>query len=371
MNLPWIELKRRPGRFATATVVLSLLAALLMLLGGLLDGLLNGATSGIKGLNADVLVYSSSAQSSFPRSRIEAATREQAEKADGVDAVGGLGVAQFGVRVNPDDERELVDAAIFGYEISPEGVPQPPADGEAYAAESFESSGISIGETVRVGPMRTPLKIVGWAEDLAYAGQRSMWVNPGTWREILNANKPVGRVGDDVFQALVVKTDAGADPSAVAAAIDQATDNATESLTKEEAIQAIPGVKEQSSTFGQIIGVTLLVAVIVVALFFALLTVERISLYGIFKAIGATTPVLFRGLMLQAVAVTAIASTIGVTLAVIFDAVIPPDALPYRIEPMRIVTNVASLLFASVIGCAFVLRRVLKIDPASAIGNGT
>ena len=52
-------------------------------------------------------------------------------------------------------------------------------------------------------------------------------------------------------------------------------------------------------------------------------------------------------------------------------AVIPPDALPYRIEPMRIVTNVASLLFASVIGCAFVLRRVLKIDPASAIGNGT
>ena len=215
-----------------------------------------------------------------------------------------------------------------------------------------------------------------------------MWVNPGTWREILNANKPVGRVGDDVFQALVIKTDAGADPSAVAAAIDQATDNATESLTKEEAIQAIPGVKEQSSTFGQIIGVTLLVAVIVVALFFALLTVERISLYGIFKAIGATTPVLFRGLMLQAVAVTAsatppnlaeiqavavtaIASTIGVTLAVIFDAVIPPDALPYRIEPMRIVTNVASLLFASVIGCAFVLRRVLKIDPASAIGNGT
>ena len=86
MNLPWIELKRRPGRFATATVVLSLLAALLMLLGGLLDGLLNGATSGIKGLNADVLVYSSSAQSSFPRSRIEAATREQAVKADGVDA---------------------------------------------------------------------------------------------------------------------------------------------------------------------------------------------------------------------------------------------------------------------------------------------
>ena len=38
------EMRRRPGRFATATALLTLIAMLLMLLGGLLDGLINRAT---------------------------------------------------------------------------------------------------------------------------------------------------------------------------------------------------------------------------------------------------------------------------------------------------------------------------------------
>ena len=44
-------------------------------------------------------------------------------------------------------------------------------------------------------------------------------------------------------------------------------------------MQALPGIKEQNSTFSAIIYVTLFVAGLVVALFFALLTLERIGLY--------------------------------------------------------------------------------------------
>ena len=40
MRLALRELRRRPGRFATATVILTLIAVLLMFLGGLLDGLI-------------------------------------------------------------------------------------------------------------------------------------------------------------------------------------------------------------------------------------------------------------------------------------------------------------------------------------------
>ena len=69
MNLALKELRRRPGRFATATVIITLIAILLMFLGSLLDGLIRSSTGAIRAQDADAIVYSSTAQASFARSR--------------------------------------------------------------------------------------------------------------------------------------------------------------------------------------------------------------------------------------------------------------------------------------------------------------
>ncbi len=182
MNVAALELRRRPERFATAVGILALLATLLMLLGGLLDGLLNGATGAVAAQRGDVIVYSSTAEQSFLRSRITPEQAAEVAAVDGVAEVGGLGVAQLGARVPGNDDRDLADVALFGYEIAPEGVPAPPAAGEAYADRSLESSGITDGMTIQVGPARTPIKVVGWVDDLAYSGQGSLWASPDTWR---------------------------------------------------------------------------------------------------------------------------------------------------------------------------------------------
>ena len=71
MRLALRELRRRPSRFALATVVLVFLSVLLLLLGGLLDGLYLGSTGAIRAQRADALVYSSTARDSFLRSRVD------------------------------------------------------------------------------------------------------------------------------------------------------------------------------------------------------------------------------------------------------------------------------------------------------------
>jgi len=205
--------------------------------------------------------------------------------------------------------------------------------------------------------------------DTTYSGQGALWADAATWREVLTANRPDQQLGADVFQALVVRTTADADGGDVAAAIDAATDGATESLTVTQAVDAIPGVEQQRSTFNQIIGVTIAIAVVVVALFFALLTVERLGLYGVLKAVGARSRTLFAGLVVQAVVVTAVAVTVAGGLALLLDAVIPVGSIPLDITVRRIVTSAILLLVAAVVGCAFSLRRVLRVDPASAIGT--
>ena len=152
--------------------------------------------------------------------------------------------------------------------------------------------------------------------------------------------------------------------------IDGAT-GTTESLTINAAIEEIPGVRAQRSTFNQIIGVTIAIAGVVVALFFALLTVERLALYGVLKALGARSSTLFAGVVAQAVVVTAVASVVAGGLAFLIDTLIPPGSIPLDISGSRVLTSAVLLLVAAVIGCAFSLRRVLRVDPAAAIGTGS
>ncbi len=66
MSLALKELRRRPGRFGVATIILTLIAILLMFLGGLLDGLTAGNTGAIRAQQADLIVYSSTSQDSPP-----------------------------------------------------------------------------------------------------------------------------------------------------------------------------------------------------------------------------------------------------------------------------------------------------------------
>ncbi|MFN7149823.1 MAG: ABC transporter permease, partial [Microthrixaceae bacterium] len=177
MKLAWTELRRRPGRFATATAILAVIASLLMLLGGLLDGLIDGATSAVESQPGEIIVFSSTAESSFLRSRITPEQRSAVEGVDGVERVGGIGVAQLGARIPGNDDRDLADVALYGYELAPDGVPEPPAPGTAYADRTLEADGVREGMTIEVGPQRTPVEIVGWVEGLVYSGQGTLWAD--------------------------------------------------------------------------------------------------------------------------------------------------------------------------------------------------
>jgi putative ABC transport system permease protein len=363
------ELRRRPNRFAVATVILTLIALLLTFLGGLLDGLERGNTGALRLQDADAIVFADGADGSLVRSRIGEDVRRQVAAVVGEDRIGGLGSVQLGGRLEDRGPRDLVPTVLFGYELAPTGLPEaPPAAGEVFADESLRSEGVDEGTILRLGPARSQVRVIGFVDDSRYAGQGSLWGSLDTWREVLAANRPGARAAEGTVQALVVRApeDGG---SGLPRAIDAATGGATDSYTIQGAIAALPGVSQQRSVFNQIIGVTIVIAIVVIALFFALLTVERTGLYGVLKALGASSVTIFAGVLLQAVTVTAVAAAIGIAAAVALDALIPAGSIPFDATPPRLATTAVSLLVAAVLGCAFSLRRVLRIDPAAAIGG--
>jgi putative ABC transport system permease protein len=370
MKLALRELRRRPNRFAVATAILTLVAVLLMFLGGLLDGLVAGSTGALRRQDADAVVYAEGSEASLVRSRIGPEVRAEVEAVVGEDRVGGLGALQLGGRLDGRGPRDLVPIVLFGYELAPEGLPaEPPPTGDVYADESLRAEGIDEGTIIRLGPARTEARVVGFLSDSRYSGQGTLWGSLETWREATAANRPGAVVPDGTVQALVVRDDPARDGAALPDAIDEATAGATVSYTVDEAVDAIPGVSQQRTTFNQIIGVTVVVAVVVVALFFILLTVERVALYGVLKALGASSATLLAGVLVQAVVVTAIACVIGAGASLALDAALPAGSIPFTATVGRLLGSAAALMLAAVVGVAFSLRRVLRIDPASAIGG--
>jgi putative ABC transport system permease protein len=164
-----------------------------------------------------------------------------------------------------------------------------------------------------------------------------------------------------------VTPEQGVDDATAVSSIDASVPQ-VRALTKRDAILGLPGIRDQQAIFTAIITVTFVVAGLVVALFFALLTLERVGLFGVLKAVGTSSRTIAAGLSLQAVMIALGAFVLGALVALGLAAVIP-DAIPLELELRRAAITVVGLIVTALIGSAISFRRIVRIDPATAVGG--
>ncbi len=363
MRLGWRELVRRPSRFIAAGAMLTFIVLLLLLLGGLLDGLYGASTGAYRAQSASVIVYSETSRGSILRSRVDRVTRGAVASVPGVERVSGLGLVLIGGSV--PGRTGTLDLAVFGYEDANRRVPDPPSPGAAYADRALEAEGVRIGDEIVVGPSEIPVEVVGWVEDTRYLTQPAVWVHPETWHEILVTARPDAALPAGTFQALLVW--GRGDPADLALRIERVVPGLVVK-TIPEAVLGLPGVEAQSATFNQIITVTFVVAGIVVALFFSLVVLERAGLFGMLKALGASSRQLFAAVLTQALLVAAGAFAVGGVGSLVLVRLIPEE-IPVALSVRRAFVTALGLLVTATAGSAVSFRRILRIDPASAVGG--
>jgi putative ABC transport system permease protein len=377
MKMAAREMRRRPRSYLVPTGILLLLALLLLYPSAILDGILKYSTAVIQHAPADLIVYSETANGVQTRSWVDSEMRRQVQSVPGVAWVTTFDAAVFTGRVEGRDVSQSVGLALLASE-QPLG-PIIPGPGEAIVSSTLRGvRGIEEGQTLLVGPFRVPVTIIGFTSntDLWLLGgvvvDKTTWLEafgqsasgPGTGEGDGEGSQPTG--SQTGSQALFVKVAQGADMEQVADAIDQVTDGATETFTRSGAVRAVPGVRVQATIFGYIKAVTLAVALVVVGLFLSFLTLERTPLFAVLKAVGASSRQLFTGVVSQALIITLVAVLAAVlaTWALTF----VPLGLPTTMRFGRVVETMATLAFTSVAGSVLSLRRVVGIDPASAIG---
>lgn len=360
------EIRRSKGRFASIVAALSLIVFLVLILGALADGLFYGATGAVRSGNATAYAFSSDAKGSLVRSRLPVSDVEAFAAAPGVQQASGVGVLLTG-GTGPQGETDL---AIFGVGAGGVGLPSTLADGRmpeagesgvAAVDQSLQDEGVELGSTLSVGDV--PVEVVGFVADASYQLQPTVWTDLATWRAMLDAVRPELRGQPEFVSAVALSTGDGVALSDVAAAVP-----GTEVLSAEATGLAIPGVEQQKSTLNAIIYTTLAVAAIVVALFFALLILEKRELFAALKALGTSTGRLGRGVIVQALVASAIGVVVGAVAARLLGLVIP-EAVPTLFRTETLVLISVFTLVAGVVGAAFSLRRIARIDPATAIGG--
>lgn len=378
MKLALLELWRRPRRFMIALGSLSFLTLLLLFLGGLLDGLFLNSTGALRAQPDDaVVVLNADARDSIIRSRLSDENRAALESIDGVGDVEGLGLTLLGVEI--DASSDVLDGAVVGYSLARDGLADPPPSGTAWVDRRFEAEGLKIGDEMKVGPVRTSVTVHGWIDDANFLGQGGLWVDLDTWRTVASANRPDLGLSDSALNAWVVTPADGVSAAELAASIESGDDGdvgpeggdgpALSASIRDDAVEQLPGVKEQRSTFNAIIGTTFVVVAVVVGLFFALLTLERIRLDATLRALGSTSGRLIGGLVVQAVVVSVVSFAVGYGLSSALSAFTPPG-VPVEFTTSRALFTLVGVTGTAVVGSLMSARRISRIDPAIAIGAG-
>ena len=369
MLLALKELRRGKAQFAAIMSALTLLVFLVLVLGALADGLFFGATGALRQSPATHYVFAEESKGSFVRSQMDESVVGEIAAVPGVRTAGPIGVLLTGGQ----GPQGGLDVAVFGVDPQTTGIvtslvdgrlPDAGESGVAAADTRFADDGVRIGSTITVGGV--PAEVVGFVDGASFQLQPTLWTSVDTWRAMRDGARPELQGQTTAINAVAVMANDATDPG-LAARIAEAVPG-TSVLSSDEAGLAIPGVKQQNQTLSAIINITYAVAALVVALFFALLVLDKRALFAVLKAIGTPNRSLALGVVFQAVGASVVAVVIGGVLARAFALVIPPT-VPALFRNETLLTTAVAVVVFSVLGALLSLRRIARIDPATAIGG--
>lgn len=360
------EIKRARLRFGLLAGAIGLLMFLVFFQQTLLSSLLNSFTGALRNQSATVLVYGADARKSLEGSILSPDTVAAVAAVDGVGQAGPLGESTLTFVA----DGQQVDVAMFGVEPGQPGQPTKliagrlaTAPGEAVATSEDKAKGFAIGDTVTTASGDAPVTIVGLTEQSQFSVQPTLFVTFETFTALKKASNP-----DAVAvlpSAVAVIPAEGVNPETVAASINAAVPG-VDAMTRTEAVASAPGVSSVQSSFAIVLALAVAVVALVTGFFFLILTVQKTASLTLLRAVGAPAGYLIRGLLQQVVLVLGAALVFAVFL--LFGAVAGSGAgLPLTIEPGAIVTSTLVILVLSMLGVAFSIWRVLRIEPVHAV----
>lgn len=360
MGLAGAEIRRAKLRFSLLTGAVSLLVFLVLLLSTLSAALVGALVGALEGLRADGLVYADFARDNIAASRMDPQVALAVSLVEGVTAAAPLSTFTTAAVI----EGTPADVQVFGFVPDAPGAPSGLVDGRlpSTAGEAaVDGGGAAIGDVIVLDPAGTEFTVVGLLRGAQFNAIPTIYTSITTYDEAFAATNP----GLPFVPINAVAFDAD-DPTAVAAAIESEVAGVS-AYSRDEAVSLIPGIESISQSFGILVGLTFVIGIVVIGFFFLILTVQKLRPFTLLRAIGTSTGRLAATVAIQITLVVLIASAIAIGLTLLAVQGLN-TGLPVSLQPGLIIGVVLSVWIFSLLAGLLSIRRIARIDPASAVG---
>jgi putative ABC transport system permease protein len=227
-----------------------------------------------------------------------------------------------------------------------------------------DGGGVAIGDSVTLEPGGTRLVVVGLLRGAQFNAIPTAYVTLETFESAIRAANP--GLPFVPVNAVAFIVDPGADVAAVATAV-QGTVPGTRAYTLEQAVGLIPGIESISQSFGILVGLTFVIGIVVIGFFFLILTVQKMRTFTLLRAIGSSSGRLAATVAMQITAVVLVASVLAVALTLLAVRGLN-TGLPVTLQPGLLIGTILAVLTFSLIAGLLSIRRIVRIDPATAVG---
>jgi putative ABC transport system permease protein len=357
--------RRTTGLTATVTA-LSLLVLTVSSISSTLSGSLAGA---IDTMEADVIVLTSASQGTLQASRITPETIEGVSHVDGVSRLATIGE----LRVTALLDGRPVDASLFGVDPRGPGLPAeiattgrwPLQERDALVDDADERRGATPGAAIAIQGTDVVLDVVGTTTGARFGGILTVYTHYDTWEVVF------GQLFPDATELrptlVAVDASAGTDPDLLARRITDSVAG-VRARTPSAAAMELPGMTGIRDSFRLISVITVGSALLLVASFWLLTTAHQARPLAVLNALGVRQAHLVRALLTQVVVVVGMGVLIAWAALTVVVRSTPPT-YPLRADPQQIAGIAIVLLIGAVVAVLPAARRILSIDPLTALAQ--
>ncbi|QED46846.1 ABC transporter permease [Cytobacillus dafuensis] len=342
MNIAWKEMKKNKARFLILGSIVFLVSLLTLIISGLANGLSQDNAALIKDLPDGQFYMTKDSDQTYTLSKIDSNVQDKV-LAKEKDAA-AFSIQMGFVNDSADKQQSVVFVTSTESELF-ENVKK----GEIVLDSSMKDKGIKVGDVLTNNQYSGEFTVKGFVDQKKFSHAPVAFINMEDYKEMYRTEE---------MQMLFVP---GED--------SPQTVDGLQAFSKKEFLDTIPSYSAEQMSLNMIVWFLVVISGMLFAIFFYMMNVQKIGLYGILKAIGVKTSALFKMMWTQMLFITVIALSLSIALSQVFNK-IAPEGMPFHLTPDTTVKLSIVFLIIGFIGATLSGMQIKKVEPLQAIQQG-
>ncbi|AYC28474.1 FtsX-like permease family protein [Paenisporosarcina cavernae] len=342
MKLAWKEMKKGKSKFIILGSIIFLVSFLTLVISGLANGLSYDSAGLIKNLPSGQYYLSKEAEGNSAMSAIPSDMANEFMKEN--EEAMALSIQMGYVTTTADQQESVAFVTSTPFKHFPSV-----RAGEIVLDASLKEQGVHIGDTVVNEWSKKEFVVKDFVEGQTYSHTAVAFVNERDFAALF---------GKSERQMMFL-------PGDEAVAFSKELDVYSTS----QFLQTIASYQSEQLSLNMIIGFLVVISGMLFGIFFYMMNVQKLSLYGILKAIGVKTSTLFTLIWTQMILTTTAALFLSILLSQLV-SFMKPESLPYQLSLSTTLLLVGLFFLVGFLGATISGWQVKNVQPLQAIQQG-